>query len=227
MRQILKRVLIISIAIFAVQSCIDKDYDDINKGGVIPIPPLQIKVDPIKIGEVESLIIPPGTEIELPSGKYKAVNEVISGVFSGDAIKDFFYDGAKRIELSLRIILGSKAESGDYQFILKNARIDLYFNVLDKDRKGVTELPTSNLYFDNEGICHIKEGNKLIKDNQIKIAFSEKNIADMQNEDNAPDSLEIVVIVYLDNGSQIIFNKNDIIQLEEVILKNSGMYIKL
>lgn len=217
MKQIFKCLFIVSVSIFTMQSCIDKDFDDINKGGVIPIPPIQLSLDPINLGGLDGIV--PGN-IPLPPGSI-AVSDTIDGVFAGDAVKDFFYEGANRVEIGFVIDNGA----GKTQISLQNVTIEIHFNVLDdtEEKKTIVSLPVQTLKLNANGKFVDNNGNLLTKV-EFKGTFSAEDMPKMQNGAN---DLEIVVVAISAGGAQISFGPNDKIVFESVLMKTSGMYFEL
>lgn len=215
MKQIFMSLLVLAMAFFSMQSCVDKDFDDIDKGAVIPIPPLMLNVDPIELGGLENLNI---GSLELPAGSI-AVSDTIKDVFSGDAVKDFFYEGAEKVEVLFVIDNGN----GATKISLKNVTIKVFFNVLDntEDKNTVVKLPVQTLKLDKDGKFVDDKGNML---NPVEFRASFKS-SDMKNMQNAND-LEIIVSATTEVGAQLSFGPDDRIVFKSVVMKTSGMYFE-
>lgn len=206
MKQIFKYLFIVSVSIFTMQSCIDKDFDDINKGGVIPIPPLRLTIDPINVGildELPDIPIPPGFSASV------AVSDTIKDVFSGDAVKDFFYEGAKKVEVEF--IIDNQATDVS----LANSSVEFQLNVLDEQKKTIVSLPKQTLTLDANG--------KFVEDKFV-VAFTASDMPQMQK--GATD-LEIKVVASIKGGATIHFGAEDKLVFKSLTMKTSGMYFEL
>lgn len=215
MKQTFKCLFLMSVLVFSTQSCIDKDYDNIEKGGVIPIPPLQLSVATINLGELENIV--PG-KINLPAGAV-AVSDTINGLFAGDAVKDFFYEGAERVEVGFVI----NNTTGETKVSLQNVKIDIYFNVLDEteDKNTIVSLPTQTLRLNGDGKFIDKSG-KLLALVDFKALFAAKDMTKMQGAND----LEIIVVASADDEAQVHFGPDDKIVFKSAVMKTSGMYFE-
>ncbi len=205
MKQIFKFLFIVFVSIVSMQSCIDKDYDDINKGGVIPIPPVRLTIDPIDIGvlkELPGITIPPGYSASV------AVSDTIYDVFSGDAVKDFFYDGAEKVEVEFLI------DNELTEVALSNASVKFRFNVLDEEKKTIVSLPEQSLTLNASG---------KFEEDKFVVSFTASDMPKMQL--GATD-LEIIVVASIKSGSTIHFGAEDKLVFKSLTMKTSGMYFE-
>lgn len=185
------------------QSCVDKsyDWDDMDKSGVLNIPPIMLgDIDIIYLNGLSTGIFPGGLPV---SGFKIALSDTISGIFDGDAIKDFFFEGANTVKFEAKADVVVKDAPA-------NAKILLYFNVIDYNDSRISSvvIPKQEL---RKG-----EGQELV----IEIASQY-----MEYMKNAK-SLELTIVITSDAGV-IQIDSQDYIFLNSVIVKTGGYHFEL
>lgn len=197
---------IISLSMFITQSCIDKSYnwDDMDKNGVFKIPPIFLgSIDTIYLGELPEVVLPEGT----PTEGYKlALSDTIAGIFDGDAIKDFFFDGADTIKM--------EAKTDIYIKKAGNMDIIIYFHVIDYDNQRIPEIVIPRQ--------QLQKGNGEQDKNQPLVIKIEPQY--MKYMENA-ESLELTIVIVAD-GSPIQIDAKDYVFLKDVIVKTGGYHFE-
>jgi hypothetical protein len=206
MKHLVKALLCLAACVFISQSCVEKDYDwdNIDKNGVLSIPPVMFgNIDTIYIKRLPSGILPPN--ISLPPMSI-AKSDTIKGLFGGDAIKNFFFDGAGTVEIQAK---------ADLMLSISGVTVNVYFSILDSNGNRIenVEIPEQSLT--------INEKNQVFS---IKVASQ-----DMAYMENA-DDLELTIAISNEQGSAITIdgedNKNYLF-LKEIIVKNGGFHFEL
>lgn len=206
MRRLFISLLSFSIiaSLLTFQSCTDNDYDwdDIDKNGVLPVPPIPIgSLDTIWINTlVEIPTLPP---IELPGeGATVCYSYTIDNMFGEDAIDKIFYEGAKDVTIQgLADIVILKPTS--------KLRIGIKFEVLDEQRKVIDAIK-------------IPDQNEFIygKDQPISILFGAEYMKYFENA--AHLKLNIVL-----KANTIAIGEKDHILLKQLIAKTGGIHVEL
>lgn len=188
------------------QACTDKDYDldDIDKNGVIPIPPVPLgSFDTIRVEGLEELPeIPP---IFLPQAPQEvAYKYVLNDLFNGSFVKNFFYEGAKDIQL-LGLI--------DVMILTENSGLAtaIQFKVLDED---YNEIPQIKIADQNDFIYGKNQPLKIVLESQYFKYFRENNATHLE--------LNIVL-----RANSIAITEKDYIFLKELVLKTGGLHVEL
>ena len=203
MKSLLNYLFISIVVLFSLQSCVDKDYDwdDIDTNIVVPIPPVQFSYEKIYIEGLPSINAEIPEWIELPQGAL-AVSDTLKGIFSGDAIKNFFYEGSKGVEIEFVT---------DISLELSALKLDIYFNVIDENDQRI-----ENLKKTVDGV--LQTGT-----NTYTITFKPE---DMQYMQRAKD-LEVVIVGSLPGGGSVEFKPNDYVHLKLITLRTGGMHWEL
>lgn len=193
---------ILCLGMLFAQSCVDKayDWDDMDKSGVFNIPPIMMgDIDIIYLHELQTGILPDG----FPATGFEIVlTDTINGMFEGDAIEDFFFDGAGEVKFEAKVDIAIAK--------LANTRIMLYFNVID--------------YNDNKINGVVIPGQELSNGNNQALAIKIASQYMKYMED--AKSLEITIVVAADNGT-VQISEGDYIFLKSVIVKTGGYRFEL
>jgi hypothetical protein len=201
MKHLIKILFLSAFIGLMMQSCFDKDYDwdDIDKNGVLSIPPIMFgSFDTIYVEGLEEGIIPEG--IPIPNFSI-AKSDTIDGIFDGDAVKDFFFDGAGAVEI---------AAKADIELDMTGLKIDLYFNILNNARERIEniKIPSQSL---------TTEKNQTLS---IKIAAEY-----MKHMENA-QGMELTIVISSTSGD-VRLDENDYIFLKNIIIKTGGYHFEL
>ncbi|NDV94035.1 hypothetical protein D0T84_03765 [Dysgonomonas sp. 521] len=194
-------LLLIATSLFMAQSCVDKDYDwdNLDKDGVISIPP-------VPLGNIDTIYIkglPQGDNpwnIPIPDGSI-VKSDTIKGLFDGDAVKNFFFEGAGNVEISSKI---------DLDLEIKGVTIEIYLNIIDSDGKRNTDVVIPN------------QSLTTTKNQQFSIKIGSEYMSYMQN---ARDLL-LTIAIRADNAT-IWLGEDDYIYLREAIIKTGGFHYEL
>lgn len=191
-------ILFLSLLLF---SCIDKDYDwdNLDKTGVLNIPPVMFgNIDTMYLDGLSEGIIPGG--IPIPDWSI-AKSDTIIGLFDGDAIKDFFFDGAGDVGISAK---------ADIDVDVEGVSIDIYCFPVDYDGNIIEEVKIN------------KQTLTTGKDIDFSITITSD---DMKYMENAKD-LGLTIVIRAKDAS-IWIGKNDYIFIRNVIIKTGGYHIEL
>jgi len=180
---------------------VDKDYnwDNIDKSGVLYIPPVMIgNIDTIYLEGLPEGIFPGG--IPLPDWSITK-SDTIKGLFDGDAVKDFFFDGAGDVEITAR---------ADIDLEIEGIFIDIYFNVINYNNARITQvvIPKQNL--------------TIGKDQNLSIKIASEY---MQYMEEAKD-LELTINLRSEDAS-IWIGEDDYIFIKNAIVKTGGFHFEL
>ena len=148
MKHLIKFMFLVTFSVILMQSCVNKDYDwdDIDKSGVLSIPPVMFgNVDTIYLEGLPEGILPEG--ISIPDFSLTK-SDTIRGIFDGDAVKDFFFDGAGAVEISAK---------ADLDLEISGLSIDLYFEVINYSNQVIKDVKIAD--FD-----HIKKSGTYSED---------------------------------------------------------------
>ncbi len=193
-------LLYISLFALLCQSCVDKDYDwdDLDKGGVIKIPP-------VPLGKIDTIFIhglPEGDHpgIPIPDGSIVR-SDTIRGLFDESVVKKFFFEGADTIEISADM---------DLMLAIEGVKIEIYINIIDKNRKRIKEIviPKQSLVMETNQKFEIK-----IEPQYMKYM---KDASDLQ-----------LTIVLSSDEASIWIGEDDYIYFREAIIKTGGFYYDL
>lgn len=198
MRHLKIKILTILIIILAVQSCVDKEYDwnNLDTNGVIYIPP-------IPLGSLDTIHLHGLPLGELPSGipipDFSIVKGYeISGLFEGNAVKNFFFEGANAVEISFKI---------DVDLEIKGIVIDVYLDVMNQDDQKNTQviIPKQRLVIGKKQQLTVRIGPEYMK-----------------YMENAKDLRYTFAIIGKD--ATIWIGENDYIYMGEAIIKTGGFH---
>lgn len=201
MKHFIKSLPFIVLFVCFVQSCVDKDYDwdDIDKSGVISIPPVMYgNIDKISLKLLPDGILPEG--IPIPDFSI-AKSDTIRGLFDGEAVKKFFFDGAGDVEI---------AATTDVQMQITGLTIDLYFSVIDKAGQKI------------RSVVIPKQTLTIAKNQTLSIKLASQYMKYMAN---AKD-LELTIVVSSVGGT-VTLNEEDYIHLKETIVRTGGFHFEL
>ncbi|MBK5721260.1 hypothetical protein JGH11_10295 [Dysgonomonas sp. Marseille-P4677] len=201
MNTLCKFMLCALLLMWALQSCVDKDYDwdKLDTEGIISIPPIPLgKIDTIFLHGLPQGEKPWG--IPIPNGSIVR-SDTIRGLFNESVIKKFFYDGGETVEILSKI---------DMNIDIKGVTIDIYMSIIDNNRKRIEEvvIPKQSLT------------TKINQELNIKIA--PQYMKYMQ----AATDLQLTIVLRSDNAT-IWIGEDDYIYLRETIIKTGGFYYEL
>lgn len=180
-------------------SCIDKDYnwDDLDRTGVLRIPPVMFgNIDTIYLEGLPNAIFPGG--IPLPDWII-AKSDTIKGLFDGDAVRDFFFEGAGAVEISAK---------ADIDLEISGVTIEIGFYPIDYEGQTIKEVEI------NKQILSVNH------DQEFSIIVSSEHMKYMEN---AKD-LGLTIILRTDNAS-IWIGEDDYIFIKNIIVKTGGYHI--
>ena len=200
MRCLIKCLFLIAITSFAILSCVDKDYDDFDKNGVLPIPPIGFKVDTIRLYGLPEGIKPEEGGIPIPNGSEERT-DTTRRIFAGEAIKKFFFEGAGDIEIAATI---------DSEIAFSGVKVDLYFSVIDEQTKK------------NENVKIPVQTLAPGKDKKVGILIKYEYMKFMEG---AKD-LELTVVASA-NGATVWLDPEDYIFMRQAVVKTGGMHFEL
>lgn len=194
---------LLGLALLVTQSCVDKsyDWDDMDTTGVVNIPPVMLgNIDVFYLDKLATGILPDG----IPVYDHKIVlSDTIAGLFDGDAIQDFFFDGAGTVKIEAKADVVIKE-------IPTNGRIMLYFNVINNEKKRIQEIVIPEQ--------ELRKGN----DQTLTIEIASQYMRYMGDA----NSLELTIVI-LTNDGRIQIHSDDYIFLKSVIVKTGGYHIDL
>lgn len=199
MKQLARLILITMCLFLTVSSCVDKGYewDELDKTGVLNIPPVMFgNIDTIYLEGLPEGIIPGG--IPLPDFSLSR-GDVIHGLFDGDAVRDFFFDGAATVEISAK---------ADIDLSISGVTIELYFYPIDYD---------GNIM---EDIIIAKQTLAAGKDQQLSIIVPSEYMRYM----SSAKDLGLTVVLSAKDAS-IWIGEDDYIFIKNVIVKTGGYHI--
>ncbi|MDU1891609.1 MAG: hypothetical protein E6767_13055 [Dysgonomonas sp.] len=193
-------MIVISASIL-LSSCVDKEYDwnNIDKNGIIKIPP-------IPLGNIDTIYLeglPRWDEswgIPLPDGAI-GLRYTIDNIFSGNAVKNFFFEGANTVEISSKI---------DIDLETIGVTLEIRLNVIDQsgNKIGQVVIPSQILTTGKDLAFSIK----------IETQY-------MPYMENAKD-LELVIILQT-NNALLWIGKDDYLFLKDAIVKTGGFHYEL
>lgn len=193
--------IIISISSLLVLSCVNKEYDwdNLDKTGVLRIPPVMFgNIDTIYLNGLSEGIIPGG--IPIPDGAI-AKSDAITGLFDGDAIRDFFFEGAGDIEISAK---------ANINVDIVGVFIDIYCFPVDYQGNIIEEVIIN------------KQTLTTGKDINFSITIASE---DMKYMENAKD-LGLTIVLRSKNA-YLWIGEDDYIHIKNVIVKTGGYQIDL
>lgn len=197
----LTRFIIITVFSFLLLSCIEKEYDwdNMDKTGVLNIPPVMFgNIDTIYLDGLSEAIIPGG--IPIPDASI-AKRDTIKGLFDGDAIKDFFFEGAGDVGISAK---------ADIDVAITGVSIDIYCFPVDYEGNIIEEVKIK------------KQTLSTGKDIDFSITVSSD---DMKYMEKAQD-LGLVIVLSSEDAS-VWIGEYDYIFIKNVIVKTGGYHIDL
>lgn len=200
MKQLI-RFIIIAISSFFFLSCVNSEYnwDNLDKTGVLNIPPVMFgNIDTIYLEGLSEAIIPEG--IPVPDAAITK-SDTIKGLFDGDVIEDFFFDGAGNIEISAK---------ADIDVATTGVTIDIYCFPVDYQGKYIEEVKID------------KQTLTTGKDINFSITIASE---DMKYMENAKD-LGLIIVLQSKNA-YIWIGEDDYIFIKNVIVKTGGYHIDL
>lgn len=200
MKRLFGFLFFIAVVTFIMQSCIDKDYDwdDMDKSGVLKIPPIPLGSDTVYLEGLPE-IIPGG--ISLPIGSI-ALTDTIKGLFEGDAIEDFFFDGADPIKITSDM---------EVKVQTTGVTLTMYFHIINQQNERIEEIKIKEQPFS------IGKNQKL----EIEIASQY-----MKYMENARD-LQFTIVIDTKNNPSFWIGPNDFIAMTNAIVQTGGYHFEL
>lgn len=196
--------IMLCLTLLLAQSCVDKsyDWDDMDTSGVFNIPPVMLgDIDKIYLGGLSTTsILPEGLPV---TGFKRVLTDTITGIFDGDVMQDFFFEGADTVKIEAKADVVIKEVPGD-------TRIILYFNAIDYENNRIQEvvIPQQELRAETDQAVNIKIAPKYMK-------YMEE-----------AKSLELTIAIIADSGT-IQIGAEDYIFLKSVIVKTGGYHLDL
>lgn len=201
MKHLIKFMFMIIFSVIITQSCVDKDYDwdNIDKNGVLNIPPVMFgNIDTIFIEGLPGGLLPEG----VPIPDFSIVkSDTIRGIFDDSTVKNFFFDGAGAVEISAK---------ADLDLEISGLTIDLYFKVINYDNQAITDVKIAKQTLDTS------------KDQSLSIKIEPEYMKYMEN---AKD-LELTIVISSKNGSAWI-GEDDYLFIKSAIVKTGGYHFEL
>lgn len=196
-----KTVSIFCIIIFQFIffSCIDKEYDwdDLDRTGVLRIPPVMFgNIDTIYLQGLPEAIIPGG--IPLPDWTI-AKSDTIKGLFDGDAVRDFFFEGAGAVEISAQ---------ADIDMEISGITIELHCFPIDYEGNIINEVKIE------------KQTLSADKDQKLSVIIPSEGMRYMENAKDLG-----LIIVLKTRNAFIWIGEDDYIFIKNVIVKTGGYHI--
>lgn len=201
MKHLIKPLFLITLSVILMQSCVDKDYDwdNMDKSGILSIPPVMFgNIDTIYIDGLPDGILPDG--ISIPDFLI-AKSDTIRGIFDGDAVKDFFFDGAGEVEISAK---------ADLDLEISGLTIDLHFEVIDYEGRAIKNVKIA------------KQTLETSKDQTLSLKIAPEYMKYMEN---ARD-LGLTIVLSSTDGS-IRIGEDDYLFIKNMIVKTGGYHFEL
>lgn len=201
MKYHIKYLIYTAVFVFVMQACVDKEYnwDNIDKNGVISIPP-------VPLGSIDTIYIhglPQGeTPWGIPIPDFSITrSDTIKGLFEGNAVKNFFFEGANTVEISAKI---------DIDLEIKGVNIDIYFDIINYDntRNINVKIPKQTLTTINDQVLSIKVDSEY-----------------MRYMEGAKDLL-LTIVLSSEDGT-VWLGENDYIYIRDTIIKTGGFHYEL
>lgn len=201
MKHLIKLMFLITFSVILMQSCVDKgyDWDNIDKGGVLHIPPVMFgNIDTIFIDGLPEGILPEG----VPVPDFSIVkSDTIRGLFDDSTVKDFFFDGAGAVEILAK---------ADLDLEISGLVVDLYFEVINYDNQAITDIKIA------------KQTLNISKDQSLSIKIEPEYMKYMEN---AKD-LELTIVISSKDGS-VRIGEDDYLFINSAIVKTGGFHFEL
>ncbi|MFV0419442.1 MAG: hypothetical protein ACK5KT_12015 [Dysgonomonas sp.] len=201
MKHLIKLMFLITFSVILMQSCVDKDYDwdNIDKSGVLNIPPVMFgNIDTIYIDGLPEGILPEG--IPIPDFSI-AKSDTIRGIFDDSTVKDFFFDGAGTVEISAK---------ADIELEISGLTVDLYFDVINYENQAIKDVKIAKQTLDTS------------KDQSLSIKLEPQYMKYMEN---AKD-LALTIVISSKNGS-VWIGGEDYLFIKSAIVKTGGYHFEL
>lgn len=201
MKHLLRLLFLITLVVICMQSCIDKDYnwDNIDKNGILKIPPVMFgNIDTIYVEGLPEGILPGG----IPIPNFSIVkSDTIKGIFEGEAVKDFFFEGAGDVEISAKTDIG---------LAISGITVDIYFDVVNFEGKEIKSVNIPKQTLESE------------KDQKLSIKIASEYMPYMEN---AKD-LALTIVLRSDDAS-IWIGEDDYIFIKNAVVKTGGYHFEL
>lgn len=188
MKKLLLSLSIVMLGFVAFQSCVDKDYNfnALDKNAEVKIPPVPLgSIDTIFINKLVGIpTLPP--DITFPTTEPEVVLsyvDTVKNIFSGDAVDNFFYDGASTVALKGKV---------DALFMpnANKAYVAIAFYVLNQDNTVNTDVKIPSEVFEyTKPTTQVIHTDKNFKDNPINIEIKAEYMKYMKNA----KSLKLVI----------------------------------
>ena len=206
--KLLKNLLIIAVLSTGIfTSCVDDDYDwdKMNTGGVLNIPPVPLGTYEKMTFDDSNLDLDEILDPELDLKLEFQYSYTLKNLFDSDVVTDFFHEYMER-DLSI---------SGDLDVAIKQDirdwGIDLIFTALKEDNTI-----DRNVVIDTKDIGKITNGKQ-----NISIVFPKSNRGKMD------EARHLMVTVKFKVPRQIELTNEDYIQLSNLVIKSAGYFVDL
>lgn len=177
----------------------DKDYnwDDLDRTGVLRIPPVMFgNIDTIYLEGLPNAILPGG--IPLPDWTI-AKSDTIKGLFDGDAVRDFFFEGAGAVEISAK---------ADFDLEISGITIEIHCFPIDNEGEVIEEVEIE------------KQILNVNRDQKLSIIVSSEQMKYMENAKDLG-----LIIVFKTDDAFVWIGEDDYIFIKNVIVKTGGYHI--
>lgn len=201
MKHLVKFMFLVTFSVILMQSCVNKDYDwdDIDKSGVLSIPPVMFgNVDTIYLEGLPEGILPEG--ISIPDFSLTK-SDTIRGIFDGDAVKDFFFDGAGAVEISAK---------ADLDLEISGLSIDLYFEVINYSNQVIKDVKIA------------KQTLTTSKNQELTVKIAPEYMKYMENAKDLA-----LTIVLISKNTSLWIGKDDYLFIKNAIIKTGGYHFEL
>lgn len=203
MNKILYKLLVLIALIIIIPSCIEDGYhwDDLNKDGVLKIPPILLgSYEEMPFVEMDSENITVPGDFPTHIVEYR---DTINNFFGRRVIKDFFHQYMERdVDVEGEIVLDLFGEDS-------NLSIDVDFGMLDHTGKPIEGI-------DLEGLKDVHNGTQ-----KFSITFQK------EKRELIRTSEHLLLIIRLTSPSEIEISEDSYIQLNNLIVKTAGYYVDL
>ena len=207
MKYLLKSLLTVATFVLLLQSCVNRDYDfdNMDTSGVFNIPPImlgsiEIELLDLPIGELPERL--PDGFPPLPALSY-VLSYTLYDLFGEEVVDNFFFPGARRVEIEAREV--------NVRLPLSGATIDILFNVLDSE--GVPLL----------GVTIPPQRLTTGRNQRLRITLDERYMRYMHNA----QSLEFVLALSSPPGATLEIDGTSYLELNNVIIRTGGIRFDL
>lgn len=197
MKKPLQIIFYLSALILSMQSCIDKDFDDINKN-------VEFKVPPIPFGSLDTIYLPQLPP--LPIALNYTVEDTIKNLFDEDTNDKFFYEGADDVELTggLDLVLKNPAMQG--------TTLNVTVKVVDYQNEAYVSNPAT--------VTFSPTTVSVAKDQAFTVTIGSDEMKHMKNANGLVFRLQF-------NIPSITLDSDDYLLLKDVVIKTGGINFDL